>query len=136
MLRRYFIFPFLCCVIGINCLCNKEGSGSSTTASGGNNNGSGVVGPSAELWFTASNGSVLLQRQSPISFGTIANNNPYIDVDTINIMQTIDGFGYTLTGGSASVINTLDATTKNNLLQELFGNNSTSIVPNFVSIRT
>ena len=36
--------------------------------------------------------------------------------------QTIDGFGYALTGGSAYVINQLDANTKNNLLQELFGN--------------
>ena len=35
--------------------------------------------------------------------------------------QTGDGFGYTLTGGSAMLINLMDAATKNNLLNELFG---------------
>lgn len=39
----------------------------------------------------------------------------------------IDGFGYTLTGGSVQVINQLSASKKEELLQNLFSNNESSI---------
>jgi glucosylceramidase len=41
-------------------------------------------------------------------------------VDENTTYQTSDGFGYTLTGGSAEVINSLDAAKRDELLQELF----------------
>jgi len=81
-----------------------------------------------DFWLTKSDQSVLLQKQSTIlSFGTVANSNANINVDTTQTFQTIDGFGFTLTGGSAYVINLLNATDKTNLLNELFGNGSNSI---------
>jgi glucosylceramidase len=64
----------------------------------------------------------------------VANNDPYIDVDTTNTFQTIDGFGYTLTSGSAMVINALNAATKAALLKELFGNDANSIGINYLRI--
>ena len=48
-------------------------------------------------------------------------------MDTTQIYQTVDGFGYTLTGGSANLINQLTPAVKAGLLQELFGNTATSI---------
>jgi glucosylceramidase len=48
-------------------------------------------------------------------------------VDSATVFQTIDGFGYTLTGGSAMLINGMDASSRSALLQELFGNNDNSI---------
>src|SRR5664279_410343 len=81
-----------------------------------------------DFWLTKNDQSVLLQKQSNVlSFGTTANSNSNIDVDTTQAYQTIDGFGFTLTGGSAFVINELNATDKANLLSELFGNSSNSI---------
>jgi glucosylceramidase len=81
-----------------------------------------------EYWLTKGDKSILLKIQNDIlSFGTAANNNPFIDVDTTVVMQSIDGFGYTLTDGSATVINSLSASVKAELLKELFGNNDNSI---------
>ncbi len=88
-----------------------------------------------EYWLTKNDQSVLLQKQSAIlSFGTTSNSYPNIDVDTTQTYQTIDGFGYTLTGGSAYVINLLGASDKAKLLQELFGNDSTSISISYLRI--
>src|SRR5690606_4930126 len=81
-----------------------------------------------DLWLTKGDQSVLLQKQNGVlAFGSTINSNPNIDVDSTNKMQTVDGFGYTLTDGSVSLINNLGASVKANLLQELFGNGDNSI---------
>ncbi len=56
------------------------------------------------------------------------------EVDETQSFQTIDGFGYTLTGGSAEVINGLDAVKKQQLSQELFGNGIISISISYLRI--
>jgi glucosylceramidase len=87
------------------------------------------------FWLTKGDQSVLLQKQSAVlSFGTTTNTNSNIDVDTTQAFQTVDGFGYTLTGGSAFVINQLNTTAKANLLKELFGNDSNSIGISYLRI--
>jgi glucosylceramidase len=95
-----------------------------------------VVGPNdVESWLTKGNQDVLLQKQSIVlSFGTAANSYPNIEVDSSKRFQTIDGFGYTLTGGSAYVINQMDAMAKANLLQELFGTAANAISINYLRI--
>lgn len=83
-----------------------------------------------DFWLTKGDQSVLLQKQSTIlSFGTVSNSNTFIDINTTQIFQTVDGFGYTLTSGSVSVINSLAAAVKTSLLNELFstGDNAISI---------
>ena len=88
-----------------------------------------------DFWLTKGDKSVLLQKQNDVlAFGTPANININIDVDSTTKMQTIDGFAYTLTDGSVSLINGLDATTKANLLQELFGNSENSISISYLRI--
>ncbi len=88
-----------------------------------------------DFWLTKSDQTILLQKQSTtLSFGTVANSNTTITVDTTTTYQTVDGFGYTLTGGSAQVINGLAATDKANLLQELFGSGTGSIGISFLRI--
>jgi glucosylceramidase len=80
------------------------------------------------FWLTKGDQSSLLQKQSVVlSFGTLSNSNAFIDVDTTTIFQTIDGFGYTLTGGSAFVIDQMSAGSKSSLLHELFATDSTSL---------
>jgi glucosylceramidase len=55
-------------------------------------------------------------------------------VDSTQTFQTIDGFGYTLTGGSAYLINQLGSAEKNSLLQELFGTGENSIAVSYLRI--
>lgn len=88
-----------------------------------------------DFWLTKSDQSVLLQKQTTtLSFGTVANSNANIEVDSTVVYQSVDGFGYTLTGGSAQVINAMAAADKANLLQELFGNGSNAIGVSYLRI--
>jgi glucosylceramidase len=129
ILRKYFLYPFLCCIIGLNCLCNKK-EGDDT---GGN--GPGPAGPDAEFWMTTGNGSSLLSKQPGVlSFGTSTNSNGFIDVDTAAVMQTVDGFGYTLTGGSAYLINKMNSAGKAALLNELIGSGNTAISVSYLRV--
>ena len=88
-----------------------------------------------DFWLTKSDQSAKLQKQSVVMrFGTAVNGYANIEVDESGIFQTVDGFGYTLTGGSAQVINQLNATTKQGLLQELFGTTANSISISYLRI--
>jgi glucosylceramidase len=114
--------------------CSKGGSGT-----GDNNNPPPPPPPAGandvDFWLTKNDQSVLLQKQSTVlTFGIASNSNTFIDVDSTQAYQTIDGFGFTLTGGSAYVINTLGATDKSNLLKELFGNDANSIGISYLRI--
>src|SRR5687767_9037332 len=66
----------------------------------------GPVTSDIEYWITKSDQSTLLQKQvAPLNFGVVANAHPIIEVDSTQSYQSIDGFGFTLTGGSAELIN-------------------------------
>jgi len=78
-------------------------------------------------WITSGNKSMLLQQQPTGSLGE--NTSPasvIITVDPSITYQTMDGFGYSLTEGSAEVISSLNASQQSLLLNELF-NKSTGI---------
>ena len=88
-----------------------------------------------DFWLTKGDQSVALKKQTGIlSFNTTYNTLPNIEVNETQTYQTVDGFGFTLTGGSAEVINSLSATKKQALLQELFGSSETSISINYLRI--
>lgn len=81
-----------------------------------------------EMWLTKPDQSALLQKQAQtLGFGTTANNFTNIEVDSTLSYQAIDGFGYTLTGGSAYLINNMSASSRATLLNELFGNSASSV---------
>ena len=93
-----------------------------------------IISPNnqVDIWLTKSDESVKLQKQNVnLAFNT--NNNAYqsIEINFSQTYQSIDGFGYTLTGGSVEVINQLTPTKKQQLLQELFGNSENSIANKF-----
>ena len=93
--------------------------------------------PTSEIdfWLTKENQSVKLQKQSPIlTFGSVANDFVNIEVEETQTFQSIDGFGYTLTGGSAQVINQLNPTKRQELLQELFGSGENAISVSYIRI--
>lgn len=87
------------------------------------------------FWLTKGDQSQLLQKQNiSLNFSDGTNTNPTIEVDPETKFQTIDGFGYTLTGGSAALINALPATEKENLLNELFSATDRAIRINYIRI--
>ena len=91
--------------------------------------------PNINYWITNGDQSLLLQKQTAtLSIDPNSNTYPFIDVDSTQTFQTIDGFGFTLTGGSAYVIDQMSADTKAALLTELFGNGSTSIGISYLRI--
>ena len=53
-------------------------------------------------------------------------NGALIQVNPAQTFQSIDGFGFTLTGGSAQLIHRLEPARRATLLQELFGKNGIS----------
>lgn len=95
-----------------------------------------VVGTNdVDFWLTKGDQSVLLKKQTGVlGFGTTSNSYANIEVNAAQKYQTVDGFGYTLTGGSADVINQLTATKKSALLQELFGSGENSIGISYIRI--
>ncbi|MFD2942842.1 glycoside hydrolase family 30 protein [Flavobacterium notoginsengisoli] len=99
-----------------------------------------VVNPPAttndvDFWLTKGDQSVLLAKQSGIlGFGTTVNAYSTIEVKDSQKYQTVDGFGYTLTGGSVDVINQLNPTRRTALLQELFGSGENAIGVSYIRI--
>lgn len=87
------------------------------------------------IWMTKGDETKKLTKQAgTFNFNTTINSYQNIEVDEAQTFQTIDGFGYTLTGGSAQVINQLNAQKKQELLQELFGTNENSIAISYIRI--
>ena len=77
-------------------------------------------------WVTNADKSSLFARQRVVlNFDATANPNPTIAVDTTQAFQSIDGFGYTLTGGSAYVMKRMATADRAALLRELFATDST-----------
>jgi glucosylceramidase len=80
------------------------------------------------LYLTQSDQSVKFKKQNvSLLFSNASNGNATIDVDTTQTYQTIDGFGYALTGGSATLLNALSPAVQDPLLKELFLWDSTHI---------
>lgn len=85
-----------------------------------NASGSGARGPEINEWITSSDQSKLLDH-SNLNFYEGQGDSAVITLDTATRYQTMDGFGFCLTGGSAQLINQkLNAKDRSSLLRELF----------------
>lgn len=76
---------------------------------------------SLAVWLTSADQTFLFQRQTDdLHFSDNANNFPVITVDAERKYQVIEGFGFSLTGGSAMLISRLPDADRSALLRELF----------------
>ncbi|WP_323027239.1 glycoside hydrolase family 30 protein [Gelidibacter japonicus] len=119
---KLFILTFFTMVLA-NCSSNSENNST-------DDDGTPPLAITNDVDFrlTKADQSVLLQKQSTIlGFGTSYNNYPTIEINESQTYQMIDGFGFTLTGGSAEVINQLSSSKKQQLLLDLFGSDENSI---------
>ena len=79
------------------------------------------VTSSVSLYLTSPDRSALLALQPPIAFTPAATaSSQTITVNPAKTYQTIDGFGFALTGGSAQLLMHMDPAKRAALLQELF----------------
>ncbi|MCX6317824.1 MAG: glucosylceramidase [Bacteroidetes bacterium] len=115
-----FVFTAL---LSVNCNCSK-GKSAEPDPTPAPTPAAGTI----TVWMTKGDKSALLQKQtSLLAFNTVSNTNPNVDVDSTITYQSVDGFGYTLTGGSAYLINRLPSSQRTALLQELFSNADNAI---------
>lgn len=88
-----------------------------------------------KYWLTLPNQSALLQEKVlTLQNGLADSTLPIIRLDQAKKFQVMDGFGFTLTGGSAQLINSLNPERKMKLLTELFGNTNSSIGISYLRI--
>ena len=88
-----------------------------------------------EFWLTDPGGSARFQRQSPlVPSPAAAAGEPNIEVDEGKTHQTLDGFGYTLTGGSAQHLMRMTAPARAGLLRELFATDGTNIGVSYLRV--
>ncbi|MET4105104.1 glycoside hydrolase family 30 beta sandwich domain-containing protein [Hymenobacter sp. UYP22] len=116
------------------------------TGCGGNEGGSdptpepplppGPGGPSqVALWVTTTDPSTRFYKSTiPLNFVAGNGQNTAITVDTTQTYQSIDGFGYTLTGGSAQLLHQMGAPERAALLKELFATDGTNIGTSYLRL--
>ncbi|HEY9489606.1 MAG TPA: hypothetical protein VIQ51_14785, partial [Chryseosolibacter sp.] len=87
------------------------------------------------LWLTTGDKTSLFEQIKGLSFTDSSRASSVIEVDTTQQFQTIDGFGYALTGGSASLIHEkLNAEERTALLKELFLTDGTNIGVSYLRV--
>ncbi|MFD2248057.1 glycoside hydrolase family 30 protein [Pontibacter ruber] len=111
--------------------CKKENTDKST----GSSKTEKPAGEKVTFWLTDPVASVLFQQQTTeLAFGAAENQHPTIDIDTTATFQTMDGFGYTLTGGSAMLIHKMAPASRAALLKELFSTEGSGIGVSYLRI--
>jgi glucosylceramidase len=92
----------------------------------------GTTSAKAGLWVTMPDKSMLLQPQD------VTNNasatNVQLTINPATTYQVMDGFGYTLTGGSAMHLMHMSAIAREKLLQELYGTGAGDIGVSYIRI--
>ncbi len=88
-----------------------------------------------QVWLTKADRTALFTRQATgLSLATAKNKQPTIVVNDKETFQSIDGFGYALTGGSAQHIVKMSAPARAALLKELFATNGTNIGVSYIRL--
>jgi glucosylceramidase len=129
-MRKYLI-AFTSAALLLSCIRKPE-SGPAPDRPGNNN---GNLVSDVYAWITSPQNNILFQQHgSSLNFSAVVNPDPVIVVDTTQTYQTIDGFGNSLTGGSAIVLNKMAKTNRTALLKELFGTDGKNIGISYLRI--
>lgn len=92
--------------------------------------------PKIESWITNGDRSALFQRQSEdLSFcNRTSGRGTAIVIDENQPLQTIDGFGFALTGGSAELMMKMSATERSKLIHELFKTDENNVGISYIRL--
>lgn len=95
---------------------------------------SGKKSANAGLWITMPDQSVVFQKQSKSSTNQSKGDNLKLTINTGTTYQEMDGFGYTINGGSAKHITNMSTPARAKLLQELFGTGTNDIGVSYIRL--
>jgi len=90
-----------------------------------------------EAWVTQPDRSALFQKQSekiPFSTENARRGGSTIVIDEQHSMQTVDGFGYTLTGGSAELMMLMTPAARTALLRDLISTRDNHIGVSYIRL--
>lgn len=90
--------------------------------------------PEVEHWLTTANQSALLSKQSESIEAYDSNLTSDITINSETKYQTIDGYGFAITGGSAQHLSKMSEAARGELLNELFGLEEGQIGMSFIRI--
>jgi glucosylceramidase len=93
-----------------------------------------VEDANVDFYLTTPDESSLVDPQSNGILKLTENDNFTISVNENETYQNIDGFGFSLTGGSSFLINNMSASSRSDLLNELFGSGDESIATSYLRI--
>lgn len=79
------------------------------------------MNPEKGIWITSADQSYLLRKIEPIQFKDQVASGDVIDLNPSATFQTMDGFGFALTGGSAGLLNQKLGATEKKYLKNSFG---------------
>jgi glucosylceramidase len=89
----------------------------------------------ASIWLTNPDRSSLFQLQStPTPFTNSPATGPVIDIDDAKEYQTIDGFGFAVTGGSAQLLMRMDPVKRAAILHELYADDGNNIGVSYIRV--
>lgn len=90
---------------------------------------------SLTVWLTTADRNYLFERQAEdVRFTSTATDLPVITVDSEQKYQVMEGFGFSLTGGSAMLISRLSIKDRQSLLRELFSPDGNGIGISFLRL--
>ncbi|MEH6306920.1 glycoside hydrolase family 30 beta sandwich domain-containing protein [Olivibacter sp. CPCC 100613] len=115
-------------ILAVFCSCKQHASNDTNQKNSDENKANDEIA----YYLTKGDRSALLQKSSFSFKGSKAAQN--ITVNPSKSFQEIDGFGYTLTGGSADLIAALPTAKQDSLLEELFADKEQSIRLNYLRI--
>lgn len=108
--------------------CKKDINSTASPNLADHNTTARAANEAVNIWLTTGDQSKLLAAQNNINFAADAGTNANtITVDENTTYQSIDGFGFCLTGGSAQLLNGMGATQQSALLNELFATGTNQI---------
>jgi glucosylceramidase len=89
----------------------------------------------ARMWLTTPDRTALVALQAAaLHFSPKAGQLPVLTVDDAQHFQSIDGFGFALTGGSAQLLTRMGATQRAALLKELFTTGDSGIGVSYLRV--
>ncbi len=87
------------------------------------------------IWLTNQDRSALFQLQTPpLAFTTAPPGDQVISVDDTKIYQSMDGFGFAVTGGSAQLLSHMDPAKRAAILHELYADDGNNIGVSYIRV--
>jgi glucosylceramidase len=94
-----------------------------------------LMAQTASVWLTTPDkSSLVVQQPNGIEFSRAKSDVPTIAIDDAKKYQTIDGFGFALTGGSAQLLMHMTAPARASLLKQLFSTDGDGIGVSYLRV--